>query len=199
MAARFNLILPKCIGEEQSAFLKGRQIVDNVIFAGECIKTLQSKAKKSKWCVLKLDMPTFDRLEWHYIINILRSLGFCEKWCNMINWCISSTSISFSINDHLFWSMKPTRRIRQGEALPPCLFILASDGLSRLIKRAESLSEIHGLKVAEKAPPYNTPHVCWWYHALCKASAAEIKCWRISFRHMCWALYALKRDLKQVS
>lgn len=43
----FKEILPYCIGEKQSAFLF-RKIVYNVNHVGKCVKSLHSKAKKSK-------------------------------------------------------------------------------------------------------------------------------------------------------
>lgn len=132
---------------------QGRQIVENIILAGECIKSLQSKARKDKWCALKLDMAkAFDSDEWHYIINILKALWFSDKWCRMIHWCLSSTPISVSINDRHFGSMKLSTGIRQGDPLSTFLFILPAEDLSRLIKKAEILGNIHGIQITRGAP-----------------------------------------------
>lgn len=126
----------------RSVFLHGRQIIDNIILSGECIKTLQSKAKKPKRCTLKLDMSkAFNRIEWHYIINIPKALEFCDKWCQLINWCISSTSIYVSINDQHFDSTKPSRGIRQGDSISHYLFILASKGLLDSVKELKKMEK----------------------------------------------------------
>lgn len=143
---------------------QGRQIVENIILAGECIKSLQSKARKDKWCALKLDMAkAFDSDEWHYIINILKALWFSDKWCRMIHWCISSTPISVSINDRHFGSMKLSRGIRQGDPLSTFLFILPAEGLSRLIKKAEILGNIHSIQITRGAP--RLTHLIFAWHA----------------------------------
>lgn len=54
----------KCVSSKQSAFVKGHQIIDNVVIASKCIKSLRYKHKRFFNCAFKLDMSkAFDRLE----------------------------------------------------------------------------------------------------------------------------------------
>jgi hypothetical protein len=71
-------VLPEIIAEEQSAFVPRILITDNIIIAYECLHFMKrNKAKKNRYCALKLDMrKTYDRLEWRYLQAVMIKLGF---------------------------------------------------------------------------------------------------------------------------
>jgi hypothetical protein len=65
MANRLKSILPKINSEEQSAFVPGRLITDNIIAAYESLHFMKrNKSKKHMSCALKLD----DESSWNGII-----------------------------------------------------------------------------------------------------------------------------------
>lgn len=77
LAERLKPWLSHIISENQSAFIPGRLITDNVLVAHELIHSLQTKILKTPYMALKLDIAkVFDKIEWFYIDAMLRKLGF---------------------------------------------------------------------------------------------------------------------------
>lgn len=57
------------------------------------------------------------------------------------------------VNGNTYDQINRTRGLRQGDPLSPYLFILASEGLTRLVNEASHHKNLHDIKIARKAPP----------------------------------------------
>jgi hypothetical protein len=91
LANRLKCILPEIIGENQSAFVSGCLITDNILIAYECIHAIKRKKGKQGLCTIKLDMhKAYDRVEWGFLEKIMIKIGFDAWWVNLIMACVSS-------------------------------------------------------------------------------------------------------------
>ena len=97
VANRLKVILPQIILEEQTAFVLGRMITDNIISAFECFDFMKRKrAKNLQCCALKLNMrKAYEQVEWDYLRAIMLRLGFHRLWVETLMRLV--TTVSFSV------------------------------------------------------------------------------------------------------
>jgi exonuclease III len=144
IANRIRPILSKALSEEQLGFLKGRQILDVVGVAQECIHTLNSK--KQQAILLKLDLKqAFDCVNWNFLHLILLQSGFGVATTNWILGCISSATMAVLINGEPTKSFRCERGLRQGCPLSPLLFIFTLEALSILLKSSQAEGHLTGV------------------------------------------------------
>jgi hypothetical protein len=69
----------RLIASNQTAFIKGRYILESVVAAHEIIHDIHRK--KESGVVLKLDYEkAYDRVSWSFLGDMLESKGFGAKW-----------------------------------------------------------------------------------------------------------------------
>lgn len=115
--------------------------------------TLSKRKEKKKTLGHKLDMSkAYDRMEWEFIIKILKTLGFHEAFIRIVHECISSVSYSIPLNGLPSENLNPSRGLRQGDPLSPYLFIIGMEVLFQMFINAENISNIRRIKITKNTP-----------------------------------------------
>ncbi|GKC76086.1 cysteine-rich receptor-like protein kinase, partial [Tanacetum coccineum] len=135
LAARLASVIGSIIGPNQSAFIGGRQILDGCLIANEIIRMAQ--LEDHKLLLFKVDFEkAFDSINWNFLLNVTRKIGFGDKWQKWISSCLSSASISVLINGFPYKEFKMERDLRQGDLLSPFLFLFVAEALQVTIMEA---------------------------------------------------------------
>lgn len=142
------------IGDHQYIFLKDRRIYDNIIIAYEIISSLRLKrVGKVGSVVLKLDMSkAFDKVEWGFLHTLMMRLNFPNVFVDLIFNCIKTVSYSVLVNGEKYGLFSLERGVRQSDSLSPYLFLLYSEGLACLSKKATKNNILHGLSASRCGP-----------------------------------------------
>ncbi|WOL07716.1 hypothetical protein Cni_G16463 [Canna indica] len=137
LANRLKVCLPTLIFKEQSAFIKGRSIHNNILVTQEMAHSIFSFKSKKSYIIVKLDLEkTYDFLSWDAILLVLEFCQFPPLFISWIKACISTISFACMMNGNIFGFFQSSKGIRQGDPLSPFLYIIVAQTLTLLINKA---------------------------------------------------------------
>ncbi|GKA13749.1 putative RNA-directed DNA polymerase, eukaryota, reverse transcriptase zinc-binding domain protein [Tanacetum coccineum] len=146
LANRIRVVIGDCVNPVQSAFIKGRNILDGPLILNEVISWYRNS--KKDLMVFKVDFEkAFDSIRWDYLDLVLEKLGFGCRWRSRIKGCLHSARSSVLVNGSPTDEFELHRGLRQGDPLSPFLFILAMEGLHAYTSKVESLGLFKGCSV----------------------------------------------------
>lgn len=146
LASRIQKVIASVISDTQSGFIPGRKIVDNVIVAHELVQAYNRK-NISPRCMIKVDIQkAYDTVDWYYLEQMLRYLGFPNRFIRWVMECITTVNYSVLINGKLTKAFAAARGLGQGDPMSLFLFAIVMEYLSR------SLSELKENKLLRYHP-----------------------------------------------
>ena len=141
IAKRIKRVLPSIIHPDQTGFMKGRYIGQNIRLINDIIQ--QTELQKIPGILLFLDFQkAFDTLEWSFIQHTLNLFNFgnsIKKWISAFYTNSESSVLNNGFCTNYF---KLSRGVRQGCPLSPYLFILAAEVLATRIRQDKTIRGI---------------------------------------------------------
>lgn len=146
-------MLPQLVSPTQGASVVGRLISDNLLISQEMIHGLHTNPScKDDFLAIKTDMSkVYDRVEWNFLEELLKKMGFEAQWTSWIMTCVRSVSYTVFLNGQTHGHIViPERGIRQGDPLSPFLFIFCAEALVYAMNKAEKDERLTGLRLTKK-------------------------------------------------
>lgn len=97
LANNVRELLGKLIMKPQNVFVRGRQILDLVLIANECLDSRLKSCSTRILCKLNMEKAYY-HVNWDFLFYLLGRCKFGDRWCLWIKWCISTARFSILIN-----------------------------------------------------------------------------------------------------
>ena len=135
IAKRIEPVLPKLIHSNQTGFIKGRYIGQNVRLLEDTLE--YTDIKKIPGILLFIDFKkVFDTIEWPFIQNVLKRFNFGQvirKWISVLYSDVESAVLNGGYSTNYF---KVSRGVRQGCPLSPLLFVLGVEVMAQKLRQS---------------------------------------------------------------
>jgi len=149
LSRRTKRVISDLVGETQTTFVAGRQILDGALIANETANWL--KKKKKEGVLLKLDFQkAYDSINLESLDMVLEVMDFPIMWRQWMKTCLTTATISIIVNGVPCKPFKMKRGLRQGDPLSPYLFVLMAEVLNKLLSKAADVGLFHGVKVGSR-------------------------------------------------
>ena len=146
LAIRMQKALQKIIHAQQTGFLKGRYLAENIMRILEVIEKCDSQEQEA--VLISFDfLKAFDSVQWETLFTALKAFGFGNKFIGMVKVLFCNPLATVMNNG--YWSdwFSPTRVCRQGCCYSPGIFILTVELLGISIRNNK---EIEGIRIGQE-------------------------------------------------
>jgi hypothetical protein len=168
--------MDRLVASTQSAFLKGRQLVDGVVVVNEVVDLAKRTGRSC--LIFKVDFEkAYDSVEWSFLDYMLGRFGFCAKWKDWIRACVFAGNMSVLINGSPSEEINIQRGLKQGDPLAPFLFLLVAEGLGGIVKKAVELNKFKGFQMGNNG--LCVSHLQYADDTLCIGEASVENLWSL--------------------
>lgn len=107
-------MLPDLISPNQSGFIEGRQIVQNITIIQDIVGRYGRKSSPPG-CLLKIDIKkAYDSVKWDFVEEMLLAYQFPAHFVKVVMACVTTPSFSICLNGGVNGFFQGKRGLRQG-------------------------------------------------------------------------------------
>ena len=133
LALRLNPCLAGVIDAEQTAFVPGRRIGENIL-ALQCLPELLRCQRRWALVVFCDFRKAYDTVDRAFLFSVMRELGLGEGFLAMVRLLLSDTRARATVNRWVSTPEASTAGVRQGCPLAPLLYLFIAQALLRFLK-----------------------------------------------------------------
>ncbi|CAN1162171.1 LINE-1 reverse transcriptase homolog [Linum perenne] len=132
LSNRLVSCLPDVTSQNQSTFVKGRQIGDNIH-----LKHMSPR------CAIKIDLrKAFDSVHIPFLLVVLKAMRFPPTFITWIKSCLQTVMLGIGINGGIVGNFESKKGLRQCDPLSPGLFVVVMETLHCLFANSAAAGHI---------------------------------------------------------
>ncbi|GAU20198.1 hypothetical protein TSUD_352620 [Trifolium subterraneum] len=173
---RLAKVMDFLIASNQSAFIKGRNLVDGVLVVNEVLDL--AKRTRSPCVIFKVDFEkAYDSIDWGFLEYMLTRFGFRETWIGWMKACVFGGNFSVLVNGSPTGEINIHRGLKQGDPLAHFLFLLVAEGMGGVMSKAVERNLFKGFKVQSDGPSIS--HLQYADDTLCIGEPSVENLWTL--------------------
>ena len=141
IANRIKTVLDDIINKDQTGFIKGRSIVENIRLIYDIMKFTDEKNIPGLLLLIDFE-KAFDSLSWNFLHKALEHLNFGHSIRKWVKVCYKNISSAVSVSGHLSAFFNIERGCRQGDPLSPYLSLICAEYLATKIRKNKTIKGI---------------------------------------------------------
>ena len=133
IAERLKLVLPSIINEDQTGFISGRYIGENIRILYDVLQYTEDHNLPGMLLLINFE-KAFDSVSWDFLFNVLNFFNFGDSFIKWVKLLYNKCQSCVIVNGHLSEWFYLQRGCRQGDPLSPYLLVICAEILAILIR-----------------------------------------------------------------
>lgn len=133
LTAKLKKVVDYIVSPSQSAFIEGRNLLDNMMNAHELVKGYAKKGISPRYTIkVEFIRPI---IEWPFLRMVLLEFRIPTKLVELMIECLMTVQYTLLINGGLTPIFAAKKGLRQGDPMSPYLFVLAMEYLHHTLQQ----------------------------------------------------------------